>query len=220
MIYAGMGEERFTEDTAGHQLTVARDDGLYRHLRFRKPGTSEYWFDLVTWPGTLVIDGDMGTYVFSRTVDMFGFFGSGEINPQYWEQKIKGSGDVKAYSEELFRTAVAEQVDEWITTDELDAGDVEDLRAAVRREVLTQGYGEDIAQLALSQFEWWSLHDPDGQPYRFTDTWEWELRDYTPQYLWCCHAITYGIREYLAGGGTIVTTEDRLASVVKAGSVS
>jgi hypothetical protein len=27
--------ERFTRETAGHTMTIAHDDGLYRHLRFR-----------------------------------------------------------------------------------------------------------------------------------------------------------------------------------------
>ena len=41
----------FAEDVAEHELTVRRDDGLYRHLRFQKPGTWIYGFDLITWPG-------------------------------------------------------------------------------------------------------------------------------------------------------------------------
>jgi len=68
--------ERFKRDTKDHEMTVLHEDGLYRHLRFRKPagGYSEYWFDLVTWPGVLVIRGDMETFAFSRTEDMLAFF--------------------------------------------------------------------------------------------------------------------------------------------------
>ena len=29
--------ERFKRETAGHQMTVLHDDGLYRHLRFMNP---------------------------------------------------------------------------------------------------------------------------------------------------------------------------------------
>jgi hypothetical protein len=67
--------ERFEQETAEHEMTVLRDDGLYRHLRFQRPGTSIYWFDLVTWPGRLVICGDCGDLMFSRLRDMFEFFG-------------------------------------------------------------------------------------------------------------------------------------------------
>lgn len=67
-------EERFLKDVAKHEMTVIRDDGINRHLRFKNPNDSSYWFDLITWPGTLCIDGDCGTYVFKRTPDMFQFF--------------------------------------------------------------------------------------------------------------------------------------------------
>lgn len=82
--------ERFTRDTAEHQMTVAQDNGLYRHLRFNAPGTYIYGFDLITWPGFLCICGDIQTHVFSRTADMFTFFGDGEsINPDYWGEKLQ-----------------------------------------------------------------------------------------------------------------------------------
>jgi hypothetical protein len=40
--------------------------------------------------------------------------------------------------------------------------------------------------------------------FRFHDAWEWDLRDYGWQYLWCCHAIVWGIAQYDAA--TAVTT--------------
>ena len=52
--------ERFAKDTATHAMTILRDDGLYRHLRFKRPNTSSYYFDIITWPGYLAITGDMG----------------------------------------------------------------------------------------------------------------------------------------------------------------
>lgn len=32
--------------------------------------------------------------------------------------------------------------------------------------------------------------------FRFTDTWEWDLGDWDWQFLWCCHAIQWGISRY------------------------
>lgn len=41
----------FKSATAGHQVTVLHEDGLYRHLRFRTPGNgSSYGYDLITSP--------------------------------------------------------------------------------------------------------------------------------------------------------------------------
>ena len=49
-------EERFLKNAAAHQMEVLRDDGVNRHLRFRNPESSAYWFDIITWPGTLCIE--------------------------------------------------------------------------------------------------------------------------------------------------------------------
>src|SRR5580692_6155935 len=91
--------ECFQRDTANHEMTVLHDDGLYRHLRFMQVITDEltgkqsrssfYWFDLVTWPGNLVINGDMETFAFARSDDMFGFFRGDRINPGYWAEKVR-----------------------------------------------------------------------------------------------------------------------------------
>lgn len=66
----------FERDVAEHQMQVLRDDRLYRHLLFKKPGTGCYHFNIVTYPGTLVYTGDMGSFVFQRLEDMFEFFRS------------------------------------------------------------------------------------------------------------------------------------------------
>lgn len=42
--------EFFDRDIAQHQMEVIRDDGVNRHLRFKRPGTMCMHFDLLTWP--------------------------------------------------------------------------------------------------------------------------------------------------------------------------
>lgn len=91
-------EAVFLADVAHHQLTVLRDDGLYRHLRFSKPGSNDMRFDVVTWPGFLAYSGDMGCFVFERLDDMLAFFrrpytGPGlTINERYWAEKCQEIG--------------------------------------------------------------------------------------------------------------------------------
>src|ERR1700722_8964450 len=102
-------------------MTVLHDDGLYRHLRFirmveqedgsRKP-TSFYWFDVITWPGCLTINGDMETFTFSRVTDMLEFFRGHEPNYGYWAEKARGGTQVRRYSDERFRQLVAEHLDD------------------------------------------------------------------------------------------------------------
>lgn len=107
---------RFAKDTADHRMTVLHDDGVYRHLLFRDPQHSFYWFELITTPGQLVFSGDGDSYVFRRTTDMFEFFRSGiyrdgslNINPGYWSEKLASSREAAtSYSEKLFEAEVTE----------------------------------------------------------------------------------------------------------------
>ncbi len=189
-------EELFIRNVSEHQVEVLKDDGLYRHLRFAKPGTRCMSFDLVTWPGYLCFCGDMGEFVFSRTADMLSFFrGSGHrndnhptlaVNFGYWAEKClaadKGKG-VKEYAPDKFREVVKDILD-----DDEDA--TEELREAVNDCVLCAADdGPHAAHETAAAFEW------DGLEY-FTDFWEYSLDVYTFRFLWCCYAIAWGIQQY------------------------
>ena len=197
--------ERFVRETADHKMTVLHDDGLYRHLRFqRQDGASFYWFDLVTWPGSLVVNGDCGTYTFSRIRDMFEFFGpSGArggfedarwgINPQYWAQKLRGPGrdTAREYSHDTFRARVLE----WFSdvAEELDEEETAALRSALDEQVLDDSWGEPGEHEAHSR-----LRDFEHAGHTISDSWEWDLREYEWEFLWCCWAIVWGIDQYRA----------------------
>ncbi|GAB3656643.1 hypothetical protein [Glycomyces tarimensis] len=185
--------ERFARETSDHELTIALDDGMYRHLRFRKPGTGLYWFDLVTWPGILVINGDCGTYVFSRIDDMFEFFrrADGSINPQYWAEKLSDAGrSAKAYSEQVFRARLEEALADYECEYPVQTEDVDKARTVIaeHEELADLGY-EDNARDLLNELERHTVVVGDL-------TWEWDLSDWDWQYLWCCHAIVWGIAQY------------------------
>jgi len=176
--------EQFTKDTAEHEMTVKRDDGLYRHLLFKRPDRSTYWFELVTWPGCLAIRGDMDGFVFSRIEDMFEFFRGDRINPGYWSEKIISEGTRRgtmAYSEADFRQSVSDWAAQL-------AEEYPGIVEAVEEEI----FGEDIwheqgAMQAVAEFEY------KGARY---DAYDESFDDYTYQFLWCCHAIQWGIAQY------------------------
>lgn len=122
-------QEQFLKDVATHEMHILHEDGVYRHIRFKRPGTGCMHFDLITYPGYLVYSGDIGCYVFSRLDDMFEFFrserkyktGDGlKINLGYWSEKLQatdsngsspGDGAIE-YSECLFRQRVKEAFDD------------------------------------------------------------------------------------------------------------
>ncbi len=71
-------------------------------------------------------------------------------------------------------------------------------------------YDQKIAEMIKADIEdqilGWSLEDEhetrsalnnfESNGYTFSDTWEWDLQDYTGRYLWNLYAIVYGISQY------------------------
>jgi hypothetical protein len=186
----------FQASTRHHKLAVLRDDGLYRHLRYRGVGSS-YWFDIVTWPGNLAFTGDMGSYLFGRVAseDMLAFFRGQRINPGYWAEKVKAAepeAGVKGYSAEVFLQSVTEDAAAY-------EKDFPGLTAAVHVAVtdeLFDAENEGQAREFLDDFEYRPAGEDARPAFRFSHAWEWDLTDFSFHYLWCCHAITWGIARY------------------------
>lgn len=172
-------EHQFPADIVGHTMTVLRDEGLYRHLRFARPGTSNMSFDIVTWPGHLAYTGDMGDYVFARLPDMFQFFREPAPNYGYWAEKVlaqdKVSG-VRQYSPELAREFVQEQ---------LESGDAP---GRIRERALDIDYENGAARFydSMQAVEWRGfdvLSDAD-------------INEFAYHYVWCCNALVWAIQQY------------------------
>lgn len=185
---------RFAADTEQHEMTVRHDDGLYRHLRFAKPGRGSwsYWFDILTWPGVLHVRGDIGTsYTFSGLADMFEFFRNpgGRINPHYWAEKLDdGRASVRVYSEGKLRRRVTDHFVETVREGGVPYG----TGMALRKQVLNQDLSvEDEARDVLDGFS----YGGSGR-LEFRDLWEWDFTDYDWLFLWACHAIVAGIQQY------------------------
>jgi hypothetical protein len=182
----------FTIDTSDHAMEVALDQGVYRHLRFRKPGTGLYWYDLITAPGQLTFRGDIGTYVFSRTEDMFAFFegSSSGINPGYWAEKLQAQdvhSPAREYSRDLFVAHVIE--DFWHSRHRL--ADAAGVWREIREELLDEcGPSEDQNAAITAALDF--RHDG----FEFNDVAYWRLTDYSHHYLYSLHAIVAGIRQY------------------------
>lgn len=189
-------EVDFRADTANHQMNVLHDYGTYRHIRFQRPGNPIHWFELVTWPGCLTIHGDMGTWTFSRTHDMFDFFRGKGINPGYWAEKLRhgmvGSSErlAKVFSEDTLREQIKAYMDNWDDEDLPTKTRVEILDR-LEGEVLIHGNYEHEALTALFNFKGPGnfRFDPCDGPFGL---------DWSYHYLWCCWAIVFGIEKYSA----------------------
>jgi hypothetical protein len=197
-------------DVREHQMTVLRDDGLYRHLRFRRPGTGICGFDLVTWPGHLVITGDLEDFHFARIDDMFEFFRKpvGYINTSYWAEKLCGPIRSKSFSPERFKQLAFEAFWEGRHG---RPGPQAPLWRAICEEVLSEAEnGEYEARRALETFRYTMLESTAepaqdfvpqrrrrvAEKFEFTDAWEWDLTEFDWHFQVSCHAIVWGINQY------------------------
>jgi hypothetical protein len=186
--------EWFAADVTEHQMTVALDRDGYLHLKFRKPLTGMYWFDIIAWPGTLTIRGDMGTFVFARETDMLSFFRGQRVNPMYWAEKEQSGAPTKRYEPDDAKAYVLAVVND--PHGGLDKDERNRVLAQLHSEVFDDDawqYG-DGARTLLRDFA--VAFELNPQPYEFHDTWEWDLTSWTPQYLWCCEALAWGIKQY------------------------
>lgn len=185
--------EAFEKHVAEHKMTVGHDDGLHRHLTFRRVETSNRYFHITTWPGYLAISGDMGSYVFARLADMFEFFREGKgINPGYWGEKLQAISKHEGYREfssARFGDAV-----------------VRDFRQSYppgtpRRMEVWQHMRDELfvwSEPSTVESAVTVAHDyraPDGSRI-FTEFWDHDLEDYTYHFLWCCWAIKWAIEQY------------------------
>ncbi len=190
----------FLKDVEQHIMTKHRDAGVHRSVHFGRPGSSMYHFRLATWPGHLCISGGMGCYVFSRTSDMFEFFRTGireekiTINPGYWAEKcvaVDRTDGLERYSPDKLIEHVKDYACEHFGVDSFEKLKLE-LQEAIRNEVIEHAQDETSEHLAIRaamDFRW-------GPEFPFQDFWEVHCRVYTYRYLWCLHAIVWGIREY------------------------
>jgi len=182
-------KEGFLNGVATHQMTVLRNDGTYRHLRFRRPESYCMGFDVLTWPGYLAVTGDMGEYVFQRIEDMFEFFRQPElrINEQYWAEKCQAAdrrGKIEEFAPDTFRAEVLA----WIA--ERDEEEGAELLQEVEDCVFSRLDGGEYAAYA-------ALHDVerDRNPV-FQDFGEVRCREYTFHFQWILYAIVWAIHQF------------------------
>lgn len=197
--------ERFLTDIPNHLMAVVRDDGVHRHVRFKRPESRDYSFDLITWPGHLCITGDMGTYVFQRVADIFEFFlpypGFAAqhpdrplfINPGYWGEKLLSVGTNAGYrefDEEKFEARVTEHFEGWLESYPREEVEAEEIWTEIKSLVL--GAVEDGSPQAYM-----AVQDFECNEFTFQDFFDGGGTErYTFRYLWCLYAIAWGISQY------------------------
>lgn len=199
-----MSSGQLLKDVEQHSLTILRDDETYRHLMFLgpKPNSWNMWFEIITWPGVLTINGDMGTWSFARVPDMFRFFRQGKsgepkINEQYWAEKIlsedRRTGPYKKFVAEVYREHVIASLDNYSLTEEKKI----DITAALNEMFDETEECESEMRRAVREFKYGDNGEyPRKSDFEFSDPWEIDGEVYTYHYLWCLYAIVWAIQQY------------------------
>lgn len=190
-------EEKFMGEVKDHDLTIIYGNGLNRHITLSNKGSYNAHYDIVTWYNHLCIAGDYGTYVFSRTDDMFDFFWNDKsfdelrINPGYWHAKMQADsrfeGAQKFSYKEFKRSVIWDFKSFWDGTKNKDAR--KECWEELESRVLNCGdENEQDCMRAACDFEY-------GE-YSMQDFWETDCKKYTYQFIWCLYAIVYAIRRF------------------------
>jgi len=205
---------QFDAETTEHTMTVLRDEGLYRHLRFQAAGTRIWSWDVVTWPGYLSITGDIGDgYTFTRVPDMLDWFlsdarASHRINPDYWAEKLARAQreSVRVFDPERGWARALAEIDEW----GLAPRDQQAARANFEADwASVEVESEEQHQLLVNAWHFVPSITNDrvisGTAMSFTDVWEWETRTFDHHYLLACFAISHAALAWATHVATLST---------------
>lgn len=171
--------EQFAKDTQEHEFRELHRRGLYGHWKARKAGTGFSWFDIVTWPGVLMINSDQGAYAFSRVENMIGFMSceQGDGAADYMAEKciaVDRNSTMRKFAIEIAIEHAREAY------------------AEAEASGQSKSSREDAEYLLQSLEEISSLEEHDAMQAMF-DSCLWDelpqCSTFSHSYLWCLHAI-------------------------------
>lgn len=185
-------KEIFLNEVKNHKMHIVLDEGVNRVIEFKNPETCNQWFGISTFNNHLVFYGDMGTYVFQKTKDMFNFFRSDElkIRPNYWHEKLQ--------AKDLQCNTLVFDLDSW---KELVKFHFEQIDCSYKEEKIK--FLSDVSDESEARTCFSNYTDSDAWGQNFVGK-EEEIYDlsvcdsyvYSHHFIWCCYAIVWAIKQY------------------------
>lgn len=195
--------EKFLDDVKNHEITIHQNNGVYRHLEFKKTDNSNPYFNITTFPNHLVItayiDGLSYALVLSRRYDMFDYFrdyfrdGNLKIFPELWSEKIKStSNEAKIASCSEFnidrvKKLAKDDLREYLKNQKVSKADRDALNEKFESEILN---AEDEYEIVAA------IRNFYFNDFEFVDFWGGGYRKYRYEYIWLCYAIVWGIKKF------------------------
>jgi hypothetical protein len=185
--------EEFLKNVKDHEMTILKDDGEYRHLRFKRADSGQYYFDIVTFPYHLVITGNMGEYVFGPCDDILRIFRGHELEDlslYYFNQKCL-AGHKSEWSSDVFWDEVRGILEEPCE----ESG----MALSEAMSILEKNIDDASMDIACQQFAEFDFEGELGfdVPFEPTDSFGSCLAP-TYTYEWACHAGVWGTQKFYA----------------------
>lgn len=159
---------------ANHTITERMRCGVFRSWRCQKPGTRAHLFDITTIPGSLIITGDVGDLIVTRTYDMLPWCRGSVDDTRYFAEKVPQGFVKREFSLRCF--------EQW-ADDILESPDVSDADREIVREAYRDRHDCGCDHLYSLTRDVWI----DGPP-------DWT--DWTPGLLWCRDAIRWFVTHH------------------------
>ncbi|RLL68394.1 hypothetical protein [Streptomyces sp. Z26] len=181
----------FARSSPRFGLRVVRAEGPYRHLVTTSRSERDRRYEVVTWPGSLVVrdTDDSATYTFSGPVDLTGFaraeYERG-VDVRRWNRLMaSGSSLVMAYSEREFRRRLAVE----LAAVEPECSGITAAWDAFLDERDVEEPEEAYAALATFAYQGetflWLTHETGFEDYHFA-------------FVWACHIGAWAVTRYAA----------------------
>jgi hypothetical protein len=167
-----------------HEIETLLEKGVYRDFRCHRQSTS-FAFHVITWPGYLVVCGDIGEMMWTRCSDMFQW-APGAINSiDYFEKKVPHGVETRQYDTDIARATLRELLEDEDIHGQEGVELVEKIRSCER-------YLDDGQHAVESEVFQQSLFDGCDWP-NFTT--------FNSTFLWCREAVLWFFerRQMMAG---------------------
>lgn len=96
-------------DLKDHTLSILHETDAFQQYRYSRNNSSVYYFDVIFFPGSMLVQGDMGEFWWQRTRNMEGWARGSIDSLSYFAEKVIREIDTKDYEPEYAELWVDEE---------------------------------------------------------------------------------------------------------------
>ncbi|OOF37681.1 hypothetical protein BKK49_11245 [Rodentibacter rarus] len=183
--------DEFLESIQKHQLTVLQNSENVKIFRFADPNTISLSSTIIYAANTCTITGDMGSYVFGRLLDVYGFFARNQsvFCFSYIKEKVLAqdvNGELEYFDGDLAKRDIRHCIDKYQTecTDEDKLIELNGLVDSLK-------YVDFSCEFKADE---WLANATESFEELFGELSYRNFKELSPNFIWCAQAIIYTTR--------------------------